>query len=152
MKSQAYFTTRNGCLVPADDDAVNAVREVEKRGKGALVHIHVPRQIKHHRLYWALLKEVCEAGGWDGSTETLSAWVKIATGHVDQMIGPKGQVVFIPKSISFGAMSQSEFAPFFDAAIKAICERLLSGANEQALRQRVETAVDMGYSNMMERA
>ena len=148
MQASAYFTARNGCLVPADDDAVKAVHEVARRGKGVLVKLHVPRNPRHHRLYWALLNEVCEAGGWGGTPETLSTWLKVATGHVETMIGPKGQTIYIPKSISFGAMPQNEFGPFFDAAISAVCERLLSGANEQALKQRVYDAVDMGYSAM----
>ena len=52
------------------------------------------------------------------------------------------------RSISFGSMPQNEFTPFFEAAINQVCEKLLHGADERELRERILTAVDGGYSAM----
>jgi len=146
MQELAYFQHKNGCLIPADDKAVQLVGKVARSNKGVLVKLHTPRNPRHHRLFFALLNEVIEAGGWDGSTNTLLVWIKVATGHVETFISPTGKTVYTPKSISFGSMPQNEFNPFFDAAIKHVCERLLRGANENALRQRILEQVDGGYS------
>jgi len=148
MNEFAYFEHRNGCLIPSDDKAIQLVGKVAKRNKGVLVKMHTPRNPRHHRLFFALMNEVIEGGGWDGSTNTLLVWVKVATGHVETFISPTGKTVYTPKSISFGSMPQNEFAPFFDAAIREVCKRLLSGASEAALRQRIEQAVDYGYSGL----
>jgi len=148
MNEFAYFEHRNGCLIPSDDKAIQLVGKVAKRNKGVLVKLHTPRNPRHHRLFFALMNEVIEAGGWDGSTNTLMAWIKIATGHVEIFVDPNGKAGYAGKSISFGAMSQADFTPFFDAAIREVCKRLLIGASDAALRQRIEQAVDYGYSGL----
>ena len=149
MKGSAYFIARNGCLVPADDEAVRTVAEVAKRNRGALVHIHVPRNIRQHRLYWALMHKICDAGAWDGPPKTLSDWVKIKIGHVTTGVNlTRGEMIVSPKSIGFAAMPQNDFNEFFQKAIQVICERLLDNANADELRRQIETSLDRGYEAM----
>lgn len=152
MQKTGYFIEQQGALVPSDDKAFDIVRQAAKSKKGVLVHVHIQRNPRHHRLFFALMNEVIEAGGWDGTTSTLLVWIKVATGHVETFISPTGKTVYTPKSISFGSMPQNEFVPFFDAAIREVCKRLLNGANEAELRKRIEQSVDGGYSEMRQSA
>ncbi|MCP4410208.1 MAG: DUF1367 family protein [Gammaproteobacteria bacterium] len=146
MNKYAFFQHRNGCLIPADDEAVTLVGKIAKANKGVLVNLYVPRNPRHHRLFFALMNEVIKAGGWEGSQNTLVQWVKIATGHVEIFVDPNGKAAYVGKSISFGSMSQAEFTPFFEAAIKAVCDTLLHGADQDELRKRILQQVDGGYS------
>lgn len=146
MKEYGLFDSREHCLVPMDDFALAMIKKASLSKGGVLMDIWIPRNIRQHKLFFALLNEVIDAGGWDGSKETLLVWVKLATGHAETFIGPSGEVSYAPKSISFGSMPQSEFTPFFDAAIKHLCEKLLHGASEDALRKRILQQVDGGYS------
>jgi len=148
VKAKGYFQSVNGVLAPLDDIAQRIAWAVAKRRNGALVHVHTPRNPRHHRLMFALLNEVIEAGAWEGSADALLIWCKVAAGHVETTIGPNGEMVYIPKSICFEAMDQTSFNQFFDAAISAICTRLLEGADAYLLRMHIEQQVDRGHSQM----
>lgn len=148
MKAKGYFGSAGGVLVALDDIGQRIIWSVAKRRNGALVDVHTPRNPRHHRLMFALLNEVIEAGAWDGSTDALLIWCKVAAGHVETTIGPTGELVYIPKSIRFEAMDQTSFNRFFDAAISAVCTRLLVGADAYLLRMHIEQQVDRGHSQM----
>lgn len=95
-----------------------------------------PRNPRRHRLYWALMTLTARALN-DGPTpvrwtaEDVSQNVKIATGHVEVMrLRPADakrygtDTVLKPKSISFAAMGDEEFAPFMEDAFNYIRDHL----------------------------
>ena len=52
-------------------------------------------------------------------TETLKAAIKLATGYVRTFVDLEtGQLVAVPKSISWGAMDQTKFNEFFEHALQ----------------------------------
>jgi hypothetical protein len=70
--------------------------------------------------------------------EDLAAVVKIATGHRTRMELGNGQVGFIPKSIAFHNMDQTEFADFLDRTIDLVVQRILPGVTDEELRGELE--------------
>jgi hypothetical protein len=128
-----------GALRPADDAGQEALR---KLGNGELVSIEIKksRNIKHHRMFWALMSIVHENMDSERypTVEDLTAAVKIAAGLRTRIELPNGDVGFIPGSIAFHKMSQIEFSDFYDRVCDLICKHFLPGVDSDALREEVE--------------
>jgi len=60
--------------------------------------------------------------------------VKLKVGHYQEYITTSGQVVYIPKSISFGAMDEYEFSDFFNRAL-SVCAKIINVSNETIEQQ-----------------
>lgn len=128
-----------GSLRPADDAGHEALR---KLGNGELVSVVVKksRNIKHHRMFWALMTIVHD--NMDGerypTVEDLTAAVKIASGLRTRIELPNGEVGFIPGSIAFHKMDQTAFSEFYNRVCDLICKHFLPGVDSDALREEVE--------------
>jgi hypothetical protein len=93
------------------------------------------RNVRQHRLYWALMNIIAENTDRGWSSEGASFFMKIATGHYDEITDAHGNVYKNPRSISFAAMDQGEFQVFMDKCIKLVCERIIPGLPEGDLRR-----------------
>jgi hypothetical protein len=131
-----------GSLRPVDQAGEDALRKI---GQGQLVEIELrrPRNIRFHRLYWALITIV-----WDQldeqrypSVEDLHAAIKIAAGLRTRIELPDGTVGFIPGSIAFHKMSADDFAAFFDRVCGLIVRHFLPGVTDAELRAEVEAMI-----------
>jgi hypothetical protein len=102
----------------------------------------IPRNIKHHRKFMALVAVVAEYSDvYDNQDKALLA-VKIAAGHCDFVPNPiTGELQAVPKSISFAAMGQDDFETFYDEAIKGVLKYVLSTMDEASLDHAVELVV-----------
>lgn len=148
MQEKGHFIERDGALWPANERAEELVAEVRRAKGECLVHIHTPRNLKHHNLFFALLKVIMDAGGWDGTQRGLLRYLKVATGHAEPFIDHTGKVSWAPDSIAFEAMSQRDFSTFFDAAINVACRDLLSGSEFDQVKAEVLHSTDQGYEAM----
>lgn len=128
-----------GSLRPADEAGADALRKV---ANGELVSIEIkrPRNIKHHRMFWALMSIV-----WDNmdherypSVEDLTSAIKIAAGLRTRIELPNGEVGFIPGSIAFHKMDQIAFSEFYNRVCDLICKHFLPGVDNDALKEEVE--------------
>lgn len=91
-----------------------------------LVQVKRPRNIQHHRKFFALLKIVIDAGGFNGSEKSLLHLLKLECDEFDLLYLPyKGEYLKIPNSISFASMGQERFEKFYDKALDFCCEKLL---------------------------
>lgn len=115
--------------------------------QGEIVEVTVrrPRHPAHHRLFWALAS-LCWANVDDREKyPTVEAFVtelKIVTGHYDRrdmVVEGKHYPVLTPKSISFSAMDQTEFAAFFDRCSDWIVANVLPGVTKAELRDELES-------------
>lgn len=124
-----------GCLYPADSSAEDALLSL---AVGDMVggDIKRRRNIRHHRLYFALLTKVAEMQEHYPDADAVSAAFKVASGHCDWIQTPKG-LVGLPKSISFAKMDQVQFDAFWQKALRYCCEHVIPGLDEQALRDEV---------------
>lgn len=107
-------------------------------GRVYRVKISKPRNVRMHRLYWALCGAVAEQ--LDKPSELISQLIKIRAGHVDLVRTVQGEVQ-IPKSISFAKMDQTQFRDFFDKAIEVVCSDILPGVDSDDLRARVNDMI-----------
>lgn len=134
-----FFAQRtNGRLVPETQSDLEAQEELKagvtyritaKRAAG--------RSLQHHRLLFALIGIAKE--NYDGpiSTETILATLKLRTGHVNVVALLTGEVIMIPRSISFQAMERDEFTAWFDRAVTVLCRDFVPGLAESMARAEI---------------
>ena len=135
------FQKLNGSLLPADQDAEQALAKIAK-GELVFVGIKKSRNIKHHRLYWALVGLVYDNQSTYQSKEVISDVLKISAGHADLVRLPNGGEYYRPRSISFAKMNQLEFSEFWDRICRYACEKLIPGIGERQLKNELYGMVD----------
>ena len=128
------FTRTLSGLTPDDDNAREALQGVPL---GSLVACEVkrPRNLKQLRLYWKLCSSVGDALG--RHREFISGSVKIRTDHCYVAKNVRGEVLYVPKSIAFPNMTQTEFNAYFNRACQVICEDFIPDMAPNQLRNEV---------------
>lgn len=134
------FVTRDiwGGLKGADPASADVLRALDV-GKTYRVSLTAPRNVRHHRLFFALLQAVYEAlpDGLFPTFEHFVDGVKIGIGHCDRYsIG--GIECVKPRSISFAAMDQVSFKQFYDRAVTFLLEKVLPGLDRDELNAHIE--------------
>lgn len=114
--ARAFFIRTLHGLIPDGDAARDCLKGV-KVGQAVSVEVTRPRNIQHHRLYWALCSTIADAVG--AEAETISDVLKLRTGHV-RVIQTKQGLMRFPKSIAFAQMDQAAFSTFFDKCCEII--------------------------------
>lgn len=115
-----FFAKRVGhFLVPVGEESMTAFEKMPP-GKEIRVECKQPRNLQHHKLYWALCARI--AGGVDIDPENVSDLFKIATGHCVTLRSKLHGVVQVPRSISFASMDQTAFAEFFERCVRVAYE------------------------------
>lgn len=131
-----YLTRTLAGFAAVDDAGKDILRKI-KLGKMVRCEITQPRNIQHHRKFFALLNTVWQAAGDWQTVDDLLVELKIKLGITkDVVIRDSGEIVKIVGSISFAAMDQLEFEKFYERAIQALC-LMTGGINSDMLRQLV---------------
>jgi hypothetical protein len=129
-----------GRLTGADLRADEFLAGIKERSE-VIVTIRRPRNPKHHRLAFAVMKKVVDNCDLWPSVEILLDDLKLATGHAELRINAfTGERQFKAKSINFAAMSQDEFRPWFDKVIDKLAGVL--GTESEALLAEVLAMVE----------
>lgn len=143
--AQFLAAKKLSALYPVDEAGEAVLRSM---GQGEIVSLVIrrPRNIRHHRLFWALMGLTWENLPHERypTVEALVTEVKIATGHYDQRIvhlGGTQYTVLTPRSISFAAMDQVEFTAFFDRCCDWLVANVLPGVTQEELRREIEVMV-----------
>jgi hypothetical protein len=119
-----------------DDAGKDLLRKI-KIGKVVKCDVSQPRNIKHHRKFFALLNTVWTAAGDWPTVDDLLVELKIKLGITREVvIRESGEVVKIVGSISFAAMDQEAFDTFYERAIQALCF-MVGGMDPGMLRDEV---------------
>ena len=128
-----------GSFVPVSDAARDFLRKTKV---GDIVELHgsKPRNLKHHRKFFELLKIILANQDFYKSMDELLAVCKLAIGHVE-IVRTKYGDVRIPKSISFASMDQSAFDAFYDRAIDWACTDVIQGLARKDLANAVEREI-----------
>ncbi len=108
------------CLRPIDEEGLRDLRALQEM---EIVRCKwtKPRNIKLHKLFFALLNLVFEnTDGRYKSTEHLLTQVKIGIGHADLIVTKDGKEYWHPLSISFAKMDDTAFRSFWDRAVNFI--------------------------------
>lgn len=114
---------------PADQSAwAKFRRRLETMRPGAYLRFEwsTPRNGAHHRKFFALLQLIAENSETYNTTEKALVGVKLAAGLFDLMAHPvTGEIIQIPRSVSFEAMGQEDFEVFYSNAIDAVLQHIL---------------------------
>lgn len=114
---------------PADQEAwAKFCRRLEtmKPGKWLRFEWSTPRNGPQHRKMMVLFQLVTENSETYNTVERVLTAVKLIVGHFETLPDPRtGELVPVPKSISFDAMPQEEFDTFYSAAIDGILQHIL---------------------------
>lgn len=131
-------------LAPCDEEG-REVLEAIPAGKEVMVHIHTARNVRHHRLLFALFRKLIEGGAWHGDEDGLLDYAKYATGLVDTKVDHLGGTHYAPRSIAFESMDQVRFNRFFDRVCFVVAQNLLGGEDWIALRDEIVNTVEGHY-------
>jgi len=127
-------------VVPGGLRAANEV-EAEKletlRGRNVLVKISQPRNLGFHKLFFAMLGVALGMADIEVNAEQWRAIVTVGAGWCTFVPGREG-LIAVPKSISFGAMDETEFRRLYEAAIGFICVNYLHGTAPQELDDQAQ--------------
>jgi hypothetical protein len=134
--SQILVVRSVGGLSGADDHAKAALRAMPI-GTVARAELVIPRNLKHHRKFFALLQLVWASSETWPSVEDLLIELKVRLGVTkDVILRDTGEVVKVLGSISFAKMDEAQFNEFYERAIAALCE-LAGGIEADVLRNEV---------------
>lgn len=136
MSALLLRKTMNGRLEPIDDMGREALSKI---GKGEILRAEIkrPRNVDHHRKFFAMLQIVYQNQEHYQSTDDLLDVLKLRVGHCRTIQTKHGEVK-IPESISFAAMDQTAFNEFYDKAVDWVCKEVIPGLKASALNSEVE--------------
>lgn len=136
MSTEIFMERTLAGLRPVDDQGTDVLRKI-KVGEVIQCELNKPRNLAHHRKFWALLNVFWGATGDWSSPYGVLIELKIRLGHVQEvLIRETGEIVKVPKSISFAQMDQTQFDEFYERAINELCT-MGGGIEPAALRSEV---------------
>lgn len=122
-------------LRPLDEAGEEALRKI-KNGSTVEIEIKQPRNVQHHRKFFAMLNIVLKNQEHYKSIDHILGACKLAIGHVE-MIQTKRGVVALPLSISFASMDQSAFDDFYTRAVDWVISDVIPGLSRKDLDAEV---------------
>lgn len=127
-----------GSLRPVDPAGEEMLTKIPN-GATVQAEIRRPRNVRHHRMYWALISLVWENIDQERypSPEDLHAAIKIAAGLRTRIVLPDGTVGFIPGSTAFHKMDQAAFDQFYNRVCDLIARHFLPGVSSEDLKREV---------------
>lgn len=140
--TKVVMRKHGAALVPDEQEAAEVLSRIPE-GKEVVVEVKQPRNVRAHRLYWALMGLLADNVDWIPHKDAASVMLKIATHEVDTIIdGRTGEVTYVPRSINWESMEQGRFGRFLDRALFVITTRWLPGNSPEELQQRVFDMID----------
>lgn len=97
-----------------------------------------PRNLLHHRKFFALLQAIYPHQTSYATMRAFRAALTCAAGHCEAATLPDGRVVLVPESISFGKLDQAGFEQFYERALEVVLTRILPKINRADVEREVE--------------
>lgn len=140
MALDLYMVKHLGALRPMGPLDAERLDEL-KNGAEVRVTIARPRNVQHHRLFFAALNLVFQNQERYDTLDNLLAAVKVALGHCDWLTLKDGTQVAIPKSIAFSKMDQASFEQFWSRFCDLVEQKIIPGLKradmERELREMI---------------
>ncbi len=125
MSTEAWIIRNQfGHILPANAQSAEALGKL-KAGEWYLASVRMPRNVKHHRKYFALLNAVYPHQTMWPTFRKFREKFEEALGHGEYHTNGRGETYFENESIAFHKMDQDEFEQFYDRAVALILERIL---------------------------
>lgn len=128
---------------PADEPSLELARKF-KLNEVYRSDITKPRSYRHHKLIMALLNLTYANQDMYDDFEMFRKAVAVAAGHVDELVTVDGEVIKLPKSLSYDALDELEFTKIA-GAMMTVCCRLLKGIGAEELEAEVSRYADEHY-------
>lgn len=97
------------------------------------------RSLPQLRLYWPWIRKVVENSPHFASERALHNLLLLGTGVTENMIDLNANLLTIPSSIAFDAMSQEEFEAYFESAQIIVSEKILPGVDLKSLMSEAKS-------------
>lgn len=124
-------------LEPIDEAGRDVLARVPA-GSVVMVEYRRPRNVQHHRKFWALISLIYQNQSWYQSPEDLCDAIKVYVGHSKVLRMTDGREVHTPQSIAFHAMDQAQFEQFYDKVIDVVCSTIIPNMDKDDLRRELE--------------
>jgi hypothetical protein len=138
--TEIVMRRRGSALIPVMEVDVEVIASIPE-GKDVFVSPKHRRNPRHHRLAWALAEKLAEMVGFPDREDAMD-FLKIKARHVKTIMDPRtGQIEVVPKSISWASLDQRAFGRIFNRMVWVICNDIIPGTDETALRAEVEAMI-----------
>ena len=134
-----YMRKHLAALRPDNSEAAELINKI-KLNDVVLVEIRKPRNLAHHRKFFAMLQVVLSNTEKYSNLDDLLEDFKIAIGEFDWVERQvNGKVYEVPKgrSISFARMKQDDFDIFYDRAINSVITDVIPGLDRVELEKEL---------------
>lgn len=132
--------TENGSFVPEYGNDYDEVKKIPADAEVKAI-ITRPRNIGHHRKFFALLRLVADNLPEElemlQNTTLLLDEIKFQLGHFEMRKNIDGNPYYVVKSINFGSMDQTEFNDFYSRTIDVVLKYLLKGSDRDDIMREV---------------
>ena len=126
----------DGAMYPAYGSDYETAKKI-KVGEEYQCEIKQPRNLKHHRKYFALLRLGYSNQDWTESEEIYRKVTQIKAGYCQVLNIPgHDEPLLIPDSIRFSKMDQEQFSELYKAVLHVI-ENELDMSDEQVEHELV---------------
>jgi hypothetical protein len=136
MSEIVFMRRKLGSLRPIDPTSAEILERIPQ-DEDVKVEITRPRNVRHHRKFFALLNAIYPHQDTYPTRDSFRAAISTALGFGETVKLPDGRTIIIPHSISFAKMDQSAFEQFYDRAVLLIMTRILPGVNRADLDREV---------------
>lgn len=106
-----------------------------KVGDGEILRVEYrrPRNIRFHRKAFALIKAGFENQEFYATFEQFRTAMLIGLGWCEIFIRQNGEVIYIPKSMSFAGMDETTFEKVYNDMLDYLVREMVPGADPRAL-------------------
>jgi hypothetical protein len=140
--TEGVFAKRGRVIVAVDSDA-EAMLLALPDNKDFVGEFRTVRNIRQHRLWWALMQKLADNNPLFDSKEHASDQIKLATGHFKRSLNIwTGELTEKPLSIKFASLRQEKFNELFQRACDVIVREFLPGVTSEELRDEIERMID----------
>ncbi len=130
-KPQPIFRKTLGGFVPINTIAEETHAKV-KLGDEVTLTLRRPRNLAHHKKFWAIAQKVFENQEHYLTVEDVVTAFKFAISHT-RKIRTKHGIIEIPESIAFDKMDQTEFEAFYERFVKFLISEVIPGLDRAEL-------------------
>ncbi len=113
---QINHLSNQKCITPASEHDA-AIFDKLKTGSFYKVDARKARNPDHHRKAFALINMIYENQEKYLTLEDMLVELKLKTGWYMEHIRSNGELIYVPKSISFADMNQTDFETFYERIV-----------------------------------
>lgn len=116
---------------------------LDKWGAGEILRAKVnkPRSGAFHRRFFALVQVIHEGQEKYRNLEDTLTEIKVRTGHYREHITVTGEVVYVPKSISFAKCDELEFRELYSRTLDVALKDFLPNWSETEINAHVDRLI-----------